>query len=445
MKIQNIMNAATKNVLTIFEDELVSTAIDKMYEHNHRDIVILSKKHKKFGMLSTVDLIKMKKEGVDFNCTISSITFHKTETIGKNANVLDALSMIKSLNCPICVVDEKNELCGFISYHDIVSSIDPSVMLESRVVGEFLIGTEPKKASQESSLCDVIGMLDERMYDCVILTDHKQNSVGIITTKDVVKFFQNNVNFKQKASNFMISPLLTINYNTSIQEALSFITNKHFKRLIIADNDGNTIGQITQEDLLAKVYSRWANIMKSSQSELQEVNRILNAKASEYELMSVTDPLTTIYNRGKFEIELNKEINRVMRYNTESFSLIFFDIDNFKKINDTYGHLRGDYVLKTIATLFKESLRITDVFARWGGEEFVIIMSHTALQEAAYVAEKLRQKIEAQDLEDIGNVTCSFGVSEFVKGDTVQTLILRVDNLMYEAKKHGKNRVVTSL
>ena len=445
MEIQNIMEVATKDVLTISEDELVASAIDKMYEYNHRDIVILSKGHQKFGMLSTVDLIKMKKDGSDFNCQISSLPFHKIETISKKASVLDALAMIKSLNCPICVVDEDDELCGFVSYHDIVSSIDPSVMLERRMVGEFLIAAEPKKASQDGSLCDIIGMLDQRIYDCVILTDNENRSVGIITTKDVVKFFQNNVDLEQKASAFMVSPLLTVNYSTSIKEALRFITDKHFKRLIIADNNGNAIGQITQEDLLAKIYSRWANIMKNSHNELEEVNRILNEKASEYELMSVTDPLTTIYNRGKFEVELKKEISRVTRYNTELFSLIFFDIDNFKKINDTYGHITGDKVLKIITALLKESLRVTDVFARWGGEEFAIIMSHTSLKEAEYVANKLRRTIEEQKVEDVGSVTCSFGVSEFVKGDTVQSLMLRVDNLMYEAKKQGKNRVVTSL
>ncbi len=445
MEVQNIMEVATKDVLTISEDELVTTAITKMYEHNHRDIVILTKNRKKYGMLSTVDLIKMKKEGFDFDCSISSIPIRHIETITKKATVLDALSMIKSFNCPICVVDEGNDLCGFVSYHDIVSSIDPSVMLERRMVGEFLIAAEPKKASQESSLCDILGMLDQRIYDCVILTDDENRSVGIITTKDVVKFFQHNTDMKQKAKEFMVQPLLTISYSTSIKEALSFITDKHFKRLIIADDNGNVIGQITQEDLLAKIYSRWASIMKSSHNELEEINRILNEKASEYELMSVTDSLTSIYNRGKFEVELHKEIHRVTRYKTDMFSLVFFDIDNFKRINDTYGHITGDKVLKIITGLLKESLRLTDVFARWGGEEFAIIMSHTSLEEASYVAEKLRKKIEQQHIEEVGTVTCSFGVSEFIHGDSIQSLMLRVDNYMYEAKKQGKNRVVTSI
>lgn len=445
MEVQNVMEVATKDVLTISENESVNTAIAMMYEKNHRDIVVLTKKHKKFGMLSAVDLIKMKKEGLDFNASIASIPIHDIETIEKSATVLDALSMIKSFSCPLCVVDENHGLCGFVSYSDIVASIDPSMMLERRMVGEFLIASEPKKASQESSICDILGMLDERIYDCVVLMDAENRSVGIITTKDVVKFFQHNIDTQRKIKEFMVTPLLTLSYKTSIKEALGFIADKHFKRLIITDDDGDVIGQITQEDLLAKVYSRWASIMKKSRVELEEINKILSEKATKYEMMAVKDSLTNIYNKGKFELELQKEINRIARYKTKIFSIIFFDIDNFKKINDTYGHLMGDRVLKQISNLLKNSLRLTDVPARWGGEEFAVMMPNTSLEEASYVAEKLRQKIEQQSVEAIGTVTCSFGVSEFVYGDSAQSLMLRVDGFMYEAKNQGKNRVVFSL
>jgi diguanylate cyclase (GGDEF)-like protein len=251
--------------------------------------------------------------------------------------------------------------------------------------------------------------------------------------------------YKKKVKEYMTFPLITVQYSTTIKEALNFMTDKHFKRLIIADGQGNAIGHITQEDLLAKIYSRWATIMKSSQVELEELNRMLNEKASEYELMSVTDPLTSIYNRSKFELELKKEINRVTRYRTDYFSVVFFDIDNFKKINDTYGHITGDRVLKSVTQVLKESLRLTDLFARWGGEEFAVIMSHTSLADATVAAEKLRKTIELTHIEDVGCVTCSFGVYEFSQGDTVQSVMLKVDNLMYEAKKNGKNRVETAL
>lgn len=444
MNTHNIMDIATKQVLTISEDETISNAIENMYRNNHRDVVVISQRHKKFGLLSAADLIKMKKSGHSFNQKISSIVYPSMQTIHKSSSVLDAVNKINNRNAPMCVVNDEDELVGFVSYHDIISSIDPSEMLERRYIGEVLIGSEVKKASQDASLCDIIGSMDDSMYDSVVLADENGRSVGIITTKDVIKFFNEKIDLNQKACQYMTSPLLTVDYNTTIKDALNFIKDKHFKRLIITNSDGSIIGQITQEELLARIYSRWAEIMRSSQDRLEENIKLLNEKASQYEMKCVTDSLTGIYNREKFEIELNSEIQRVKRYSSDAFSIIFFDIDNFKKVNDTFGHAIGDKVLKTIANIFKCTLRITDVFARWGGEEFVIIMSHTPLVNAMIAAEKLRQRVEKEQIKGVGNITCSFGVGEFLEDDDIQSIIMRVDDAMYRAKKEGKNRVVSA-
>ncbi|WP_345993260.1 diguanylate cyclase [Sulfurimonas sp. HSL-1716] len=442
MNNHNIMDIATKNVLTISENGTIRDAIESMYKNNHRDVVVVSESDKKFGLLSAADLIKMKKLGLDFNQKISSVLYPTIQTLHKNSSVFDAINRINCKNYPMCVVDDANNLVGFVSYYDIISSIDPNSMLERRYIGEVLIGSELKKASQEMSLCDIIGMMDDTMYDCVILMDENNKAVGIITTKDVIRFFNGNINMQESARLHMISPLLTVDYNTTIKDALSFIKDKHFKRLIITNSSGDTIGQITQEELLARIYSRWAEIMRTSQNKLEEVNKVLNEKASQYEMLSATDKLTGIYNRGKFEVELNSEIQRAKRYKSDPFSIIFFDVDNFKRINDTYGHPVGDVVLKKITNLFKTGLRATDVFARWGGEEFAIIMPNTILEKAAAAAEKLRQMIEKEDMKDVGCVTCSFGVSEFLQDDEMQSIIIRTDNAMYKAKRKGKNKVV---
>ena len=444
MNTQNIMDIASKDVITITEDETIADAIEKMYMHNHRDVIVLSNRHKKFGLLSSVDLIKMKKQGIDFNQKISSVLYPGIETISHKSSLLDAVDNINYQNYPMCVVDDDDNLVGFVSYYNIISSVDPNLMLERRYVGEFVVGSELKKASQELPLCDVIGMMRDTIYDCVILTDEEQKSVGIITTKDVIRFFNECVDFDGKARDYMVSPILTVSYETTIKDALEFIKDKQFKRIIITNMDGDTIGQITQDELLSRIYSRWADIMRNRHNKLEEVNRALNEKAMQYEMMSVTDRLTGIYNRGKFEVELSNEIQRVNRYDSEPFSLIFFDIDNFKKINDTYGHSVGDLVLIKIVSLLHNALRTTDVFARWGGEEFVIIMPHTALSNAVEAAEKLRQVIEKEDIKEVGHVTCSFGVTEFLKEDDIQSLIIRADNAMYKAKKEGKNRVTVA-
>ncbi len=119
-----------------------------------------------------------------------------------------------------------------------------------------------------------------------------------------------------------------------------------------------------------------------------------------------------------------------------------FDLDHFKRINNTYGHNAGDEVLKTVAGIVKNNIRVTDIFARVGGEEFTVLAPAIGLEGAKVVAEKLRKSIESRIFETVGTITASFGVAEFNRDEKSEVLIKRTDNALYEAKKHGRNRVV---
>jgi len=152
------------------------------------------------------------------------------------------------------------------------------------------------------------------------------------------------------------------------------------------------------------------------------------------------DSLTNIYNRAYFEEGLDKEIARVNRENTY-LSLIILDIDFFKNINDTYGHQVGDDILIEIASLIGDNTRKTDIFARWGGEEFVKILPNTNLEKALIVAESLRKKIEEHNFSNNIKITCSFGVSEFKSDDDKHKLVKRADKALYLAKENGRNKV----
>lgn len=153
-----------------------------------------------------------------------------------------------------------------------------------------------------------------------------------------------------------------------------------------------------------------------------------------------TDSLTQIYNRTYFEDAFKKEIARHKREKTP-LSLIVLDIDKFKKFNDTYGHLMGDEILKDLAKIIKKDIRLTDTFARWGGEEFVCVLPNTPLLNATKLAELLRVTIQNHIFKDNLSVTCSFGVSEFLEDDTKYTLMKKADEALYIAKANGRNRV----
>ena len=159
--------------------------------------------------------------------------------------------------------------------------------------------------------------------------------------------------------------------------------------------------------------------------------------------LSAKDPLTGIYNRMKFDDEINRWISFSERYGN-SCSLILFDIDDFKGINDKYGHLIGDSVIIKIAETINKSIRDTDVFARWGGDEFVLLLPNTDIQQAKEMAERMRKSICNNSYEADIKITCSFGVANYEKNDTKQSLLRKADNLLLHAKENGKNRVSIS-
>jgi diguanylate cyclase (GGDEF)-like protein len=166
----------------------------------------------------------------------------------------------------------------------------------------------------------------------------------------------------------------------------------------------------------------------------------LEALAAELSQQASTDSLTGLSNRLDFDRKLLLEIARAERYDTP-LSLILFDVDHFKRVNDHFGHQTGDHVLVELSAIIKSRLRKTDFLARWGGEEFAIIAPHGEIAAAVTLAETLRQAVEQSDFADVGSLTCSFGVAELDFGDEPADLLARADAALYQAKQEGRNRV----
>jgi len=156
----------------------------------------------------------------------------------------------------------------------------------------------------------------------------------------------------------------------------------------------------------------------------------------------IIDPLTKLYNRRHFIEIFNYYIDVYERYQ-RLFSIIFLDIDNFKKINDTYGHQKGDDVLMEISKLIMQKIRNTDMAFRYGGEEIVIILPETDLENTYLLAERIRKSICAKINVNSKPVTVSMGIGTY-KGEGLFSFLKRVDNAVYEAKKTGKNKVIIS-
>ena len=158
---------------------------------------------------------------------------------------------------------------------------------------------------------------------------------------------------------------------------------------------------------------------------------------------SIKDSLTGCYNKEETEIFLETFLKNFLRYKTP-FSVLMIDIDYFKKINDTYGHLAGDFILKKVAEIMKSLIRDTDICGRFGGEEFIIALPNTKIIGALRLAERIRKTIENTSFDYNGKkikITLSIGVTSASKNDSIYSLIERADEALYEAKRKGRNRV----
>ena len=166
-------------------------------------------------------------------------------------------------------------------------------------------------------------------------------------------------------------------------------------------------------------------------------------KTKKFEHEANFDTLTQIYNRNMFYHLMKKKLKQA-KIDKSDICFVIFDIDHFKKVNDTYGHLLGDTVLKNLSLLVSKNIRGDDIFARWGGEEFILALD-TDMENAKKVIENLRVLIENEPFEEVGHITCSFGLTNFKENDTIESITSRADEALYEAKESGRNRVCIKL
>ena len=184
--------------------------------------------------------------------------------------------------------------------------------------------------------------------------------------------------------------------------------------------------------------------MKISSEDLKQLHQELEKSQQEAQ----TDALTTLINRRGLEKRLELERIRA-RQNDSPFSIIMVDIDHFKKVNDTFGHLVGDSILRSLAHMIKAHLRRNDIAARYGGEEFLILLPETGIEGAKAVGEKIRKALSTKEWKlkengkNIGRITVSMGISLYKFNEPEESLIKRADDALYLAKNNGRDQVVT--
>lgn len=213
-----------------------------------------------------------------------------------------------------------------------------------------------------------------------------------------------------------------------IQLSMELARNEHLERI-----------NRSLMDQLEKFRLLFVNVSAHSTA----VENDLDEKYEEVKRLSITDPLTGVYNRSGFYKHIELELERINRSHTE-LSIIMLDIDNFKSFNDNFGHEVGDNVLKSIVEIIGKSIRKSDTIARWGGEEFLIIVPDLSIEKTSDLAERIRKTIENELVIFNRPVTCSFGISDYREKSPIDHIINLADQALYKAKAAGKNRICRS-
>ncbi|MBU2590401.1 MAG: diguanylate cyclase [Nitrospinae bacterium] len=439
----NIGSIATIDVVVIDNKKSITAAIGFMVKRNVRDIVVYDSHDNSYAILIANDLIRSKIHGIDFESPLSSLDLPPLAKLDYTMSILELMENIEDIKEYTSVV-ENGKLVGIISYSDIIANLEPKLLVRNKKLADIVTYYRGKTAEMNEPTIDVISRMAYSSDNAIVVLEGPYPT-GSFTTKDFLKLAYNRADFGQPIKNYMTSPVTSMNVDKTVGDAVDYMQKSDSKRVIVTDKDSKFVGIVTQKDLLRMGYNKWIDYMQGQNTLLSKVNK--NLKDENYKLEGVAnyDFLTRLYNRSKFADFIGHEIKTIKRYGGKLFSVFLLDIDFFKKINDTYGHLAGDMVLKELADLLKLSLRESDIISRWGGEEFITLLPSTSIDNASMIAEKIRKNIEAHTFsrDDI-KATCSFGVAEYRAGETEEALFKRVDEALYRAKEGGRNRVELS-
>lgn len=247
------------------------------------------------------------------------------------------------------------------------------------------------------------------------------------------KVFDKKNNYKTKS--VLVVPIINPE-NKKLLGILQLINKK--------DYDGNIISfSKIDEELALSLASHSSIVLERLKGELQylrDLSKQLEEQKQKLEYLANTDQLTKVANRLKFNTEY-KKLFAITKTKQTPLTFIILDIDHFKSVNDTYGHKVGDYVLSTLANIVDNHVEDHIIFARWGGEEFVLLLPNTTDKYAYMFADEIRKKISLYSFEHVGTITCSFGVAQAKVDESEQSLIIRADEALYKSKENGRNMV----
>lgn len=465
-----------KKLITTKSDRTIGYSLNLMLGNNIRRVIVLHKGGEFAGIVTQQDLLKYLEE--DFYRSTIKVKHIVDKlgyliSVGPDETLNNVLKVMVENKISAVAIVSDGMADGIITERDILRLAGERVSMTSRVA-QYM--TSPViNADLDTPLVDIVMIMNDKKVARVIILDKKGVAVNMVTTRDVVRnldgdysqFLERKLRNAKEILNFLPEMMIEI-LDTGSEQLIvwanekvistfggrlidkpvaAFLPRENWEKILSALKSLNKIENIKlkKDDRIYEI----SGFMLKTDIELEKgrIQLIMRDITADIKL-SNTDALTGVYNRRFLNEFLMKEIERSKRM-AKDFSLVICDIDNFKEINDTFGHLSGDMVLKSLTDLMTSTIRHFDVLSRYGGDEFMMIFPETAMDEVSVIVERLRNKIQTDDISLPdglrAKITASFGLAEFpLDGICSDDLILKADERLYRAKSQGKNKVVAA-
>jgi len=452
----------------------ISYALSLMIENNIRRLVVVDSSENFLGVVTQKHLLKHVEEDFYRSSLRVKHIFDQLKDLvsaAQNDAIRDVLEKMVEHKISAVPIIENGIAVGIITEKDVLRLANNKVSLQEQV-GKHM--TSPVIfADLETKLIEVVKIMDDRNISRTVVKGADGRAVRIITNSDLVRnlegdyneFLERKLRYTKEVLNLLPEMLIEV-IDTGQDQLIVWInekvSSKFGKRII-----DKPVTELVPSNRWNDIYSALIEHNKIEDVRFKKDNSVYEFSGfylpldkagekgrielflrdiTEEVMLATTDPLTRLYNRRFMNEFLARETERSKRSHSK-FAVVMADVDDFKRINDTYGHLSGDIVLKAIVRGMISGTREYDIAGRYGGEEFLIIMPEIDKQTTVDVADRMRRNIENHEIEvmngEMVTVTASFGIATFDEdGNSPDDLLVRADERLYKAKRQGKNRVV---
>lgn len=373
---------AQKRILHAHLEMTVQEVSKLMQQENVSSVVITNTG--RYSIISIEDLLQYLNAGGQGTDALANLPEHHLVSIKSDQHILSALELLN--NCGdryLAVENLDGSLLGIMTYTDLLSAADPSLLVENKTLGELISRSIPIAFSSDWFLEDVLCHFKKLEDSIVIVEDGLP--LGIITTKDVFRIVATGEAVGRPISEYMTKPVVTAKSSSTINEAFTQLKNHRIKRLVVVNELNKLAGVITQSELVGFVYGSWITLSKHHSGELRELVSMLDHKASEIHPEQLLDPISGLGNRQMLLIETSLEIDRIHRYGCPPFCLLLI-----KFITESHQPQAPDLIRDLTGKLLN-SIRALDRLLQWDDQTFALLLPQTQKQQA----ENLISRVEA--------------------------------------------------